>query len=77
MVLLQGTRVAVLGVVLGLVSALAATRVLSALLFGVAPRDLPTLALAAIVLLLIALLASWLPARRASAVQPAGALRAG
>jgi hypothetical protein len=77
MVLLQGTRVAVLGVVLGLVSALAATRVLSALLFGVAPRDLSTLALAAIVLLLIALMASWLPARRASAVQPAGALREG
>lgn len=75
MVLLQGSRVALAGVVLGIAGALGATRVLSALLYGVAPGDVPTIAVAAILLLLTALAATWLPARRASAVQPAGALR--
>jgi predicted permease len=75
MVLLQGSRVALAGVVLGIAGAVAATRVLSALLYGVAPGDVPTIAMSAGLLLLTALVATWLPATRASAVEPAGALR--
>jgi predicted permease len=72
----QGLLVAVAGVLLGLVGALAATRVLAGLLFGVSPLDPGTLAIAALVMLTVAAVATWLPARRASAVDPAEALRA-
>jgi ABC-type antimicrobial peptide transport system permease subunit len=72
----QGLLVAFAGVLLGLAGALAATRVLAGLLFGVSPLDPATLAAAAIVMLVVAALATWLPARRASGVDPAEALRA-
>jgi predicted lysophospholipase L1 biosynthesis ABC-type transport system permease subunit len=76
MVLGQGLAMAALGVGAGLVAALAATRFLSGLLYGVSPTDPPTFAAVAVTLLGAGLLASWLPARRAVRVDPARALRA-
>ncbi|HEX8272227.1 MAG TPA: ABC transporter permease [Longimicrobiaceae bacterium] len=67
---------AALGVGIGLLGALAGTRVLSGLLFGVAATDPATYAGVAVVLLAVAGLASWLPARAATRVDPAIALRA-
>ncbi len=67
-------RVAV-GVGLGLLSALGVTRALSAMLFEVAPRDAVTFAATALLLVAVALVATWVPARRATKVDPMVALR--
>ena len=67
-------RVAV-GVGLGLLAALGVTRALSAMLFEVAPRDAVTFGGTALLLIAVALLATWLPARRATKVDPMVALR--
>jgi len=67
-------RVAV-GVGLGLLAALGVTRALSAMLFEVAPRDPVTFGGTALLLIAVALLATWLPARRATQVDPMVALR--
>jgi len=67
-------RVAV-GVALGLLAALGVTRALSAMLFEVAPRDAVTFAATALLLIAVALLATWVPARRATKVDPMVALR--
>jgi hypothetical protein len=75
MVLSQGARVAALGVVLGALGAVAATRALGSLLFGVAALDLGTFAVMSLAMVAVALLASYLPARRASSVDPIVALR--
>jgi predicted permease len=75
MVVVQGGRVAVLGVVLGAAIAIAATRLLESLLFGVKPLDPPTFVAVAGVMLAVALMASYLPAARASSVDPIRALR--
>jgi putative ABC transport system permease protein len=64
-----------IGVALGLVGGFLASRLLGSLLFGVTATDLPTFAVAAVVILGVAGLASWLPARRASRVDPVVALR--
>jgi putative ABC transport system permease protein len=64
-----------IGVALGLVGGFLASRLLGSLLFGVTSTDLPTFAVASLVILGVAALASWLPARRASRVDPAVALR--
>src|SRR6476661_7453213 len=64
-----------LGVVLGLAGGFVTSRLLGSLLFGVAATDLPTFFGAALVILGVAALASWLPARRAARVDPAVALR--
>jgi putative ABC transport system permease protein len=71
----QGAALAVLGTGLGLAGALAATRVLAALLYGVSPLDPVALLGAASLLFAVALVATWLPARRAAALDPADALR--
>ena len=63
------------GAGLGLVAAWGLTRVLSAMLFEVAPRDGVTFAVTALLLAAVALLATWLPARRATRVDPMVALR--
>jgi len=75
MVVRQSLSLAAVGVVIGLAAALAATRVLGTLLFGVSPTDPAVLALATLVLLAIAAMASYAPARRASRVDPVEALR--
>jgi predicted permease len=72
----QGVALTGVGVVVGLVAAVGVTRLMESLLFGVQPLDLATYASAALVLPSIAAFASWLPARRASAVDPAEALAA-
>ena len=63
------------GVGLGLLAALGVTRALSAMLFEVAPRDAVTFAATALLLVAVALLATWVPARRATKVDPMVALR--
>jgi putative ABC transport system permease protein len=63
------------GVVLGLVAALAVSRVLSSLLFGVGSRDPVTYVLVTLLLIVVALLATLIPARSASRVDPMVALR--
>ena len=74
-VLAYGLRLTSLGLILGLVGALVATRVLSSLLFGVRSTDFLTFTAAALLLAVVALLASYLPARRATRVDPIVALR--
>ncbi|HKV25213.1 MAG TPA: ABC transporter permease [Candidatus Acidoferrum sp.] len=75
MVLGQGLRLALIGVALGLAASLALTRSISGLLFGVKPADPETFVLVSLALLLVALVACWLPARRATQVDPIIALR--
>jgi ABC-type antimicrobial peptide transport system permease subunit len=71
----QGMRLVLVGVGLGLIGALALTRLLRGLLFGVAPNDPLTLAATPVLLALTAMLACWMPASRASRVDPMEALR--
>ena len=75
MVLLQGVRMAVLGVAAGLGLAILISRALASLLFQVQPVDPLTLSASAIMVVLVTLAASYLPARRASRVNPITALR--
>ena len=72
----EGLILAVTGVAIGLVGAFALTRVLSAFLFGVGATDPITFTLVSILLMLIALAASYIPSRRALRVDPLTALRA-
>jgi len=71
----QGITLAVVGGALGLVGALATTRVLRSLLYGVAPSDPATLAAIVVLLVAAVIAASWIPARRAAGVHPSEALR--
>jgi len=75
LILKQGMMLVLVGEVLGLLGALALTRLLKALLFGVTPTDAPTFILVSAVLTAVALLACYLPARRATKVDPLRALR--
>jgi predicted permease len=75
MVVAQGGRVALIGVLLGILAAVATTRVLGTLLFGVGALDIPTFVAVSALMLVVAFLASYLPARRASAVDPMQSLR--
>jgi len=72
----QGGRLIVLGIVAGVAGAAALLRVLSGLLFGASPVDVPVFAAVSLILAMIAFVATWLPARRAAAVSPLEALRA-
>jgi putative ABC transport system permease protein len=75
MVLRQSLSIVAIGLVIGLISALGATHLMSALLFGVGANDLTTYLIVLLLLGMAALLASYLPARRAMAVDPMIALR--
>jgi predicted permease len=75
LVLAQGARVALFGVALGLIAAFVLTRLMANILFGVRPNDPLTFAAFALLLLLVALAACYLPARRATRVDPMIALR--
>src|SRR5215203_400249 len=75
LILGQGLKLAVIGVGLGLLAAIAFTRLLQGLLFGISASDPWTFAVIAALLVGVALLACWLPARRATKVDPLEALR--
>lgn len=71
----QGVAVALVGVVLGLAASFVLARVLASLLYEVSPTDVTTYSAVAAVLVLVALLASYIPARRAAGIDPILALR--
>jgi putative ABC transport system permease protein len=71
----QGARLAACGIAVGLAAAFALTRWMEAMLYGVNPRDFRTLAAVSLLLGLVALAASYLPSRRAMALDPMAALR--
>jgi predicted permease len=75
LVVRDGLRVGLAGVAVGLVGAWLAARLLAGQLYGLESHDLPTFAAASAILLLVALAASYLPARRATSVSPLSALR--
>src|SRR5262249_33594529 len=75
MILSDGMRVAIAGIALGTAAALALSRALSTLLYGIEATDPMSFAAAPAGLLLLTLAASYIPARRATAVDPIGALR--
>ena len=75
LVLGQGIVTALIGVAIGMVGALILTRTLQSLLFGLSTTDPLTFALVTLVLIVVALLASYVPARRAAKVDPIVALR--
>ena len=77
LVVWESARLAAAGVLIGLAGALATTRVMRSLLFDVSPTDPVTLGVVTVVLLAMAAAASWMPARRASRVDPVDALRGG
>jgi putative ABC transport system permease protein len=75
MVLRQGLMLAIVGIVLGAAGALALTRFLKSLLFGISPSDSATFAGIAILFLAVAVAASYIPARRATRIDPMQAIR--
>jgi predicted permease len=75
LVLGHGLKMAIAGVVAGLIAAFALTRLMATMLFGVGPADPVTYAIIVLVLMVVALLACYLPARRATKVDPLNALR--
>jgi ABC-type antimicrobial peptide transport system permease subunit len=75
LILTSGVKLAAVGCVLGLIGAMAASRLLRSFLFGVSPFDPVVLTLSAVAMLVLALTASALPARRASRTDPMVALR--
>jgi ABC-type antimicrobial peptide transport system permease subunit len=75
LILKQGGRQIIVGLVLGLVIAFGLTGVIRILMFEVAPRDPPVFAVVVLVIMAVGLLASLVPARRATGVQPVVALK--
>jgi putative ABC transport system permease protein len=75
MITAQGMRLAVIGVALGLLLSLGLARALSSLLIGVSGYDVTTFVIVSVLLVLVALIACYLPARRATKIDPLVALR--
>ncbi len=75
MIVGQGVRPAIAGVLVGAAGAVAMGRTLRSLLYGVGPNDPAVFIGVAVILLAVAALAAWLPARRAARVNPVVALR--
>jgi ABC-type antimicrobial peptide transport system permease subunit len=71
----QGLQVTAIGVTIGLAGALAVNRLIASLLFGVQPTDTVTIAFVIATITIVAVIASWLPAWRASRVDPNIVLR--
>jgi putative ABC transport system permease protein len=75
MIARQGGLVALAGIAVGLAAASAGSRLIESLLYGVSPRDPGVFAVTTLILLAVALIACWLPARRAARLSPLEALR--
>lgn len=75
MVLSEAWWLAFVGVITGLAAALAIGRLIASMLYGLKPYDPSTLVMAALLLIFVALAASWIPARRAASIDPMHALR--
>jgi putative ABC transport system permease protein len=75
MILGEGLVMALVGLALGGAAAVPLSELLTGLLFGIEPADPPTIAVAALLLVAVAVVAAWVPARRATAVDPITALR--
>jgi putative ABC transport system permease protein len=75
MILRQGMALTLAGLAVGLIAAFAVTRLMSTLLFGVSATDPPTFVSVSLLLIIIALLACYIPARRATKIDPMIALR--
>jgi putative ABC transport system permease protein len=75
LVVWQGMRLAIVGLVVGVVTAFALTRLIASVLFQIKPWDPAAFIAAPIVLFVVALVAVWLPAARASRIDPIEALR--
>ena len=75
LILAQGAKLALAGVIAGLVGAFILSRLMSSLLFGVSPRDLATFSIVPWMVLILVLIGCYIPARRATTVDPVVALR--
>lgn len=75
MILANGARLAMAGIGIGIIAAFGLTRLMSSMLFGVKPTDVPTFLFVPLLLAVIALLACYVPARRAMKIDPITALR--
>jgi ABC-type antimicrobial peptide transport system permease subunit len=75
MILRESSWLAIAGIVVGVSAALLLTRLVKSMLYGIQPYDPLTLSAGVLLLLAVALAASWIPARRAAGVQPMDALR--
>jgi len=76
LVLRQGLRLVIIGIALGLTISVPATRVLASALYGISPTDPLTFSIITLLLVIVASLACWIPARRATKVDPMDTLRA-
>jgi predicted permease len=76
LVLIRALRIVVAGVIVGLAGAVGVTRVLQRFLFGVTPTDPIAFTIVTLLLIAVGLMAAWLPARRATRIDPCAALRA-
>jgi ABC-type antimicrobial peptide transport system permease subunit len=74
-ILREALALALSGIALGIPCALAASRLIASMLFGLSSNDLPTVATVSLALLIVALFAGYLPARRASRIDPMVAVR--
>ena len=72
----DGVRLTVIGIAIGLLASAATTRLMKAILFGISPLDGPTYGVVPLVFLMVAIVASYVPAARATRIDPLEALKA-